>query len=489
MLLVQCINFLKMVEKMNKEKVMLMYPNFKWTDWKEGTAWSPQPTNLCILATTIEDKYDVVIFDGNLDHTSKEEFYSIIEKENPNILGISVLTNEYGIAGSVGAGIAKRINPNIKVVMGGVHPTSLPDIVASDPNIDYAFIGEGEEMFGDFCDFLTGKCDIPKKGLAYKKNGKIINTGRTDFIKDLNKLPFPAYHKVDFMRYATRVEREEVGQATEMPYAHIMTSRGCPYGCCFCEVESISGRRPRLRSVENVVSEMERLISDYGIKTILFDDDNLLIDKKRAKNLFQTMIDRKYNLKWNAGSLSLFRLDEELIDLMEKSGCSFASCAIESGVQRVMDEIIHKPLKLDHVRKMMKKLKETNIFISTAFIVGFPNESWNEIRQTLRFAEEIDIDYVKINIATPLPNTEIYRTAKEKEYLVDGFRFDRHLWSDGWIKTKEFNPQNLKILRAYEWDRINFTNPDKREKIIKRMGISEKRLNEIRKNTLKAAHE
>src|SRR3989344_2644752 len=396
MLLIQCINFLKMVEKMNKEKVMLMYPNFKWTDRKEGTAWSPQPTNLCILATTIEDKYEVVIFDGNLDHTSKEEFYNIIEKENPNILGISVLTNEYGIAGSVGAGIAKRINPNIKVVMGGVHPTSLPDIVASDPNIDYAFI---------------------------------------------------------------------------------------------CEGESISGRRPRLRSVENVVSEMERLISDYGIKTILFDDDNLLIDKKRAKNLFQTMIDRKYNLKWNAGSLSLFRLDEELIDLMEKSGCSFASCAIESGVQRVMDEIIHKPLKLDHVRKMMKKLKETNIFISTAFIVGFPNESWNEIRQTLRFAEEIDIDYVKINIATPLPNTEIYRTAKEKEYLVDGFRFDRHLWSDGWIKTKEFNPQNLKILRAYEWDRINFANPDKREKIIKRMGISEERLNEIRKNTLKAAHE
>ncbi|MBI2004034.1 radical SAM protein [Candidatus Pacearchaeota archaeon] len=474
---------------MNKEKVMLMYPNFKWTDWKEGTAWSPQPANLCILAKTIEHKYDVSIFDGNLEDTSKEEFYNIIKRENPSILGISVLTNEYGIAGSVGAGIAKKVNPNIKIVMGGVHPTSLPNIVAGDSNIDYAFIGEGEEIFGDFCDFLTGKGNIPSKGLAFKKDGRIINTGRTDFIKDLDKIPFPAYHLVDFMRYATRVEREEVGQATEMPYAHVLTSRGCPYGCCFCEVENISGRRPRLRSVENVISEIERLIGDYGIKTILFDDDNLLINKKRAKDLFQIMINRKYNLKWNAGSLSLFRLDEELIELMEGSGCSFVSCAFESGVQKTLDEIIHKPLQLDHAKKMIKKLKTTSIFLSSAWIIGFPNESWDDIRETIRFAEEMDLDYVKINIATPLPNTELYYQAKEKDYLVDGFRFDRHLWSDGWIKTKEFSPKSLKILRAYEWDRINFTNPDKREKIIKRMNITEERLNEIRKNTIKNAHE
>lgn len=474
---------------MNKEKVILMYPNFRWTDWKEGTAWSPQPTNLCILAGTIEDKYETVIFDGNLDNTSKEDFYELIRRENPQILGISVLTNEYGIAGSVGAKIAKEINPEIKVVMGGVHPTSLPDIVAGDPNIDYAFIGEGEEMFKDLCDFLTGKGNMPSKGLAFKKDGKIINTGRTDFIKDLDKLSFPAYHKVDFMRYATRVEREEVGQATEMPYAHIMTSRGCPYGCNFCEVENISGKRPRLRSVKNVTSEIEKLIEDYSVKTILFDDDNLLIDKRRAKDLFQTMIDRKYNLKWNAGSLSVFRLDEELINLMQASGCSFVSCAIETGVQRVMDEIIHKPLKLEYVKKMVERLKKTKIFLSSAWIIGFPNESWDDIRETISFAEELDLDYVKINIATPLPNTALYYQAKENGSLVDGFRFDRHLWSDGWIKTKEFDPHNLKILRAYEWDRINFTNPDKRRKIIKRMNITEERLNEIRKDTLKRAHE
>ena len=475
--------------KMNKEKVMLMYPNFKWTDWVEGTAWSPQPTNLCLLAATIEDKFEVSIFDGNLRNTSKEKFYDIIRKESPGILGISVLTNEYGLAGSVGAKIAKEANPEIKVIIGGVHATSLPNIVASDPNVDYTVIGEGEEIFGNLCDFITGMGNLPAKGLAFKKDGKIINTGRTDFIKDLDKIPFPAYHKVDFMKYATRVEREEVGQAREMPYAHIMTSRGCPYGCCFCEVESISGKKPRLRSVENITGEMEKLITDYNIKSILFDDDNLLVDKKRAKDLFKTMINRDYNLKWNAGALSVFKLDEELIELMEKSGCSFASCAIESGVQRVLDDIIHKPLKLDHVRKMIKRLNDTKIDVSTAFVIGFPNESWDEIRQTLRFAEEIDVDYVKINIATPLPNTEIYRIVKEKGYLVDGFRFDRHLWTDGWIRTEEFEPQNLKILRAYEWDRINFTNPDKRKKIAKMMNISEERLNEIRKNTLKRAHE
>ena len=474
--------------KMNNKKITLMYPNFKWADWIDRTSWKTHPYNLGILSATLEDRYDVTLFDGNLNDSSKEDFARMIYETKPGILGISVLTNEYCESGFIAAKIAKETDPSIKVVFGGVHATSLPEFTASNPHVDYVVVGEGEYVLGDLCDFINGKGSFPKKGIAQKKNGKIVNSGRAELIQDLDALPLPSYHKIDFMRYATEIQREEVGGPRAMPYAHTTTSRGCPGGCCFCEVETISGKKPRLRSVESITGELETLIQDYGIKSIMFDDDNLLIDKKRAKTLFKTMIDRGYNLKWNAPALALFRLDEEMIHLMKESGCQYVDVAIESGVERVLKDIIHKPLDLKQGLRMLETLKKYEIDTVANFIVGFPGETWEEIRQNLQFAEEIDVDYVKIAIATPLPNTELYKIAKEKDCLVEGFSFHKHLWTDGWIKTEEFNPQDLKILRAYEWDRINFTNPKKRRKIARMMGVSEARLGEIRKETLRRAH-
>ncbi len=469
-------------------KVMLSYPNFKWSDWMSRTVWNLHPYNLSILSAMINDRYDVEIVDGTFDDLSKDQFKEIIERKKPGILGISVLTNEYGEAGFVAAKLAKEANPEIKTVFGGVHATSLPEYVIKNSDVDYVVVGEGEYVFGELCDFINKRGDLPKKGILYKKEGKIINTGRGEFISDLDALPYPDYSKIDFMKYATSTQREEVGSPRAWPVAHTVTSRGCPYSCCFCEVETISGKKPRLRSVENIIGELEWLINDYGIKSVMFDDDNLLINKKRAKDLFKTMINKKYNLKWNAPALALFKLDEEMIHLMKESGCQYVDVAIESSNERVLKGIIHKPLNLDHGMKMLKKLKEHNIDTCANFIIGFPGETWEEIRQDLKFAGELDVDYVKIFIATPLPNTELYGIAKKNNCLVEGFDFNRHLWTDGWIKTEEFEPQNLKILRAYEWDRINFIDPARRKKIAKMMNVTEERLNEIRKETLKRAH-
>jgi len=372
--------------------------------------------------------------------------------------------------------------------VGGGHATSLPRFVIKNKNVDYVVAGEGEYVFMKLCSFLGGAGSLPEKGILYRsKNGRVIDTGRSELIMDLDKIPYPSYDKIEFMKYASQIQRESVDRPREMPYARIVTSRGCPFSCCFCEVGKISGKRVRLRSLENVAGEIELLKDRYGIKSILFDDDNLIVDKNRAKNLFKMMIDKRYDLKWNAPTLALYNLDEEMIGLMKDSGCQFVNVAIESGVERVLKDIIHKPLNLKQGKKMIKKLKEYSIDTAANFVIGFPGETWNEIRQTIKFAEETEVDYVKIAIATPLPNTELYRVAKDGGHIVRGFRFDRHLWTEGWIKTSEFEPKDLKILRAYEWDRINFTDSDRRNKIAEMMGITEKRLNEIRRNTLDTA--
>jgi len=386
------------------------------------------------------------------------------------------------------AQIAKNINPDIKTIIGGVYAIAEPNPIIENKYVDYVVVGEGEYVFKELCDYFNNEGELPQKGIMYKKDGKIINTGRVEFIKNLDELPLPSYHKVDFMKYACEIQRESVDRPREMPYANIITSRGCPYNCCFCEVATISGKSPRFRSPENIIKEIEFLIKNYRIRSLIFDDDNLLVDRERAKKLFQMMIDKKFNLKWCAIALAVFKLDEELIEFMEKSGCKYVDIAIESGVERVLKEIVHKPINLAHAKKMVDRLKESGIDVAANFIIGFPGETWNEIRQSLKFAEELDADYTKIFIATPLPNTELYKIAKDGGYLVKGFDFNKHLWTDGCIQTSEFRPQDLKILRAYEWERINFTNSEKKKKIAKMMDITEERLDEIRKNTFLRAN-
>ncbi len=469
-------------------KIVLAYPNFRWEAYESRTRWDVHPYNICLLAAVLEKDYDVEILDANMDDLSEEKFKEKLFELKPNVLGISIKTGEYASSGFLAAKIAKEIDPSIKTIIGGVYATTESNSVILNEYIDYCVIGEGEYILMELCDFLSGKGDFPKKGLAYKDNGIIKIQQRADLIMDLDKLPYPAYHKIDFLKYANRIQRETADAPREMPYARIITSRGCPYNCCFCQVGSIFGKRTRLRSVQNIIGEIDWLINKYGIKSILFDDDNLIYDTERAKELFRQMIKRKYNLKWNAGSLALYRVDDEIIKLMDESGCVYANVAVESGSQRVLTDIIHKPLELKKGREMIEKLKNSRIRICANFVFGFPGETWEEIRQTIKFAEDIDVDYVKLFIATPLPNTQLYTLAKEGGYLRKDYDPDKHLWTDGWIETEEFTANDLKILRAYEWERINFINPQKMQRIAEMMKITQERLKQIRRETLNRAH-
>jgi anaerobic magnesium-protoporphyrin IX monomethyl ester cyclase len=477
------------MNKLKHKRIILAYPNCRWNeDWEERTIWNLHPYNICLLAATLANKYDVSIIDANFEALSREAFSNIIQQEKPMIVGISVLTNEYSQSGLAAAEIIKNIDPNITIVVGGVSATSRPLPLINNQNVDYVVVGEGEKVFEELCGHILDGASLPQKGIMFKKGEKIIDLGRAEFIEDLNSLPLPAYEKVDFMKYATSLQRESVDRPRDVPYANMITSRGCPFRCCFCEAGKISGKNVRLRTVENILNEMIWLKEKYGIKALLFDDDNLVFDKDRAKRLFKQMIAMNIGLKWNAIAMAAYRLDEEMISLMKNSGCQYVNIAIESGVERVLEDIIHKPLKLSQAIEVSSLLKKYKIDFAANFIIGFPGETWSEIRETIKFAEEYDADYTKIFIATPLPNTELYDLALKGGYLNKGFGSDRHLWTDGCIDTEEFRSKDLKILRAYEWDRINFSNYKKRAKIADIMGISLERLEEIRKNTLMRAN-
>ena len=170
-------------------------------------------------------------------------------------------------------------------------------------------------------------------------------------------------------------------------------------------------------------------------------------------------------------------------DLMYESGCRYIDIAIESGSERVINEIVKKPIDHKQAIRLVKYARKKGIFVSSNFIIGFPGETWDEILETISFAEILNVDYAKIFIAIPLKNTEMYDQAVEQNLLKDDSA--ESVWtSGGMLETKEFSSEDLTIFRAYEWERINFSDIKKRKKIADRMGISLDELSIIRKRTL-----
>jgi len=470
---------------MNK-KIVLVVPNFRWRDSMENILWHYIPYGLCMLAATIEKEYDVKIIDAYKENLSEEEFVQKIKTEKPDVVGITILMDYFGQTMHKAAKLVKHINANIQIIAGGVYATTNIEKVINDINIDYLIAGEGEYSFPILLEHIFAKKTINEEGIYYKSKGRIIGKGRCKLIENLDTLPLPAYHLINLEEYIYDVSRNSTDRPSKLPYAEVVTSRGCPYHCCFCQVNYIIGRKFRARSASNVLAEIDWLIEKYNIKSVIFLDDNFLIDKQRAIDIMNGLLERK--LEWKMIATAVFLLDEELLELMSKSGCKYIDIAVESGTYRILHDVIHKPIKsFERVIELVRKAQSVGIFVAANFIVGFPTETWNEIRSSLSFAEKLNADYTKIFNAVPLPHTELYEEASQLQCLIKDYNSENIDWKSGFIQTNEFSADDLLILRAYEWDRINFTDSKKREKIGEMMNVTGVELGKIRKNTRDSA--
>jgi radical SAM superfamily enzyme YgiQ (UPF0313 family) len=272
----------------------------------------------------------------------------------------------------------------------------------------------------------------------------------------------------------------------DRPAAFILTSYGCPYNCVFCASRTISGRRIAFRPVADLLDEIEFLRDRYQVEHIIFTDDSLLADRRRVEELLNAFIDRGYGLTWKAVTVCAWHLDRELLELMARSGCTQVTVSVESGCQRVLDEIVRKPLRLEAIPLLVEQCRSVGITLGANFVIGIPGESWEDIRSSFRFAEACDFDIVHFHIATPLPKTDLYRICRENGYIADDFSFlDPRFFGfgTGFITTADFTPFELMVLRAFEWDRINFGTAEKRERVARLYGISLAELEEHRRQT------
>lgn len=477
-----------MTTKLKKiEKILLTQPNYAWLSKR---TWQFPPYTLCLLKAVIKDHSETVVFDPNFKNLSEYETKSFLQKTMPDLVGVSSVSTEYFNVTRHMIALIRECLPEAVIVLGGVIPTVMIEEAMKDRNVDYWIMGEGERSFPLLIDKLRkGQKTFPDiSGLAYWQDSiPIVN--KVAFIDDLDEVPFPDYSDI------TGVTLHDYGNikfkyapgllARQYPSAVTITSRGCPYRCIFCAGRTVSGAKMRFRSAENVLEEVAMLYKK-GIREVIFLDDHFLANRNRALKIMNGILKNYNGLTWKCVNVTVWLLDEEILRLMYKSGCTHITVSIESGNQNVLTSIIKKPIRLDTIPAKLDLAKSIGFDVIANFVFGFPGETWEQIRDTFRYAEKLNVDIVNFHIATPLPKTELMDLCLRGKLLPDDYLKNISNYSGygkGLIATKEFTPFELEVLRSFEWDRINFSSPERKKSIARINGITMKELEDWRMNT------
>ena len=406
----------------------------------EQNGYAPEVFDSLICGEKEYYEGDTLYFGASYKQIQQE-----IERRQPDIVGIgSHYTTQLYPTVKV-AEIVKGIDPSIVVAVGGAHASARPqDFFELTSNVDFACLGEGEFMMLGLIQYLEGKKPIDEiENIAY-----LDEEGRMEIkpydkvhgsVQNLDELPFPAYHLVDVERYFDFAAKGYMGR-THYKSNRVMTmltSRGCPFNCCFCALHVHMSRHFRGNSPEYVLRHIDYLVKEYNVKHISFEDDTINANTRRFDEILDGMIQRNLGITWDTpNGIRADLLSRETLVKAKRSGCSFLTIGVESGDQEILDKVVHKSLDLTKVVQVSKWCHELGIGLSAFFMLGFPGEKKENIERTLEFALMLNRKYDVIpgfSIARPYYGTEMYETAKSKGYLL-----------------KEPTPENLALIERYE---------------------------------------
>ncbi len=384
------------------------------------------PLGLLYLASYAQKytDYEIEVLDTIVEKLDYPGIEERIREINPDLVGIQAMSFTL-IDALLCTRIVKKIDKGISIVFGGPHPTIFPQETINLKEVDYVVVGEGEVTFKE----LLENIDSPKrlkevKGLVYKENGKVIDTGPREFIEDLDTLPFPARELTPYKEYYSLI-------AKKSPITTMITSRGCPYRCLFCDRPQL-GKRFRARSAENVVDEMEECLR-MGIKEILIYDDTFTVNRERVLSICAKILKRRLKIGWDIRA-RVDNVDREMLERLKEAGCERIHYGVEASSQRILD-ILRKEITLKQVENAFRLTKEAGIATLAYFMFGSPTETKEEIRNSIGLAKELRPDFVHFSITTPFPATDLYHLGLKKGILK------RDYWKNfAQNPTKDFMP-------------------------------------------------
>ena len=418
-------------------KVLLINPNYRnvysYGNAKNLTPIFP-PMGLAYIAAVLrENNVEVKILEANADDLTYDQLKEEINNYKSDYIGITATTCLIEEANN----IAKLCPENATVIVGGIHASSIPIETLRDfLDIDILCIGEGEYTL---LDIIRGK-DLSKiEGIAYRKENKIIKNPSRPLINDLDKLPFPAKDLLPMHKYFSAGSRKK-------KIDYILSSRGCPFSCIFCSDHLVHGKKFRARSPENVISEIELLIS-RGVEEFDFIDDNFTLLPERASKICDLMIEKGLNKKliWRCSNgIRIDKIDMELLKKMKEAGCYMVSLGIESGNDEILKNM-KKGITTSQVRKAVALCKEAGIETRGLFMFGNLGETKETMMDTIRFSKELDLDTATFHITLPFPNTEYFNIIKKEGGIVSAKWRDYIAYGNVTFKYKGLDNPKLLI--------------------------------------------
>lgn len=363
-----------------------------------------------------------------------------IEAFKPDILGVYCATYRVDHAHKV-ISAAKEVDASIRTVMGGPHASLLAeDVLRENPNLDAVVCGEGDLTLPELVN-AWGPGDLEKvKGIVFREKGLILRNPPRPLIEDLDGLPYPARHLLPMDKY-------RLFETFKM--AIIISSRGCPYGCHYCSVSAIYGKKWRARSAKNVVDEMEHLCDNYDIDLIMFFDDSFDLDRERTERICDEIVERGLDIPWGYDS-SIMSIDRRHLKKLREAGCRILSYEIETASQKSIDTM-KKDISIGEMKKVMDAAKDFGILRIANVILGLPGETREDVMESIELMKEMEPEYPLFFLPTPYPGTKFHETA-EKTGMIKELDWSKYTTANPIIETQELSLKEVRELntKAYK---------------------------------------
>jgi anaerobic magnesium-protoporphyrin IX monomethyl ester cyclase len=413
----------------------------------ENVASVQQPLGLAYLAAALEkNEHEVNIIDSAVLNYTDDQIISEVRRQSPDVIGITCVTPSYRRTLDLAAKLKKELE--LPILIGGPHVTSVAEETMRNRCFDIAVLGEGDLSIIELVDTIQGKGDLSRvEGIAYRRESELVTTPPRPYVEDLDSLPFPARSLLPHLsKY-----KPTPSAYRSLPQATMITSRGCPYHCAFCD-RSVFGNRYRARTAQNVVDEMELLINDYGVREIRFWDDTFNIDQQRVLAICEEILKRKLDVTWTClGRVN--HMNENILETMAKAGCWQVDYGIESGSQVILNRIM-KGQTLEMVERVVAMTHKAGIGVRGFFMLGLPGETESTMKDTIRFAKSLDLTSAVFHITTPFPGTELFKIATGTGELRLDASYDEYML--GFSEDIPYVPRGLTAQRMKDFQNIAY---------------------------------
>ncbi len=378
------------------------------------------PLGLGYLASMLKLKggHDVFLCEAIRDKISTiDSFYNFLSHVKPGVVGIQVYSVDLATVKGYLRCI-KAYNPQIITVIGGPHPSALPDETMDylGPDLDFIIVGEGEQAFLSLVNMIAegGASWHGIPGLVWRnRNGEIVKNAK-ESIRDIDKLPWPDW---ELLKPTLYPHAPQGVFAKRFPNVPIAISRGCPMRCNFCTVKSVYGNGFRYRNIDNVIAEIKYLVKRFGVKEIIIQDDNFTFKKSAVLEFCDKV--SSLNILWNCNNgIQLNSIDDEVVKAMKEAGCYAVAVGIESGSQRILNDM-NKDLNISQIEEKVNLLAKYKMRITGQFIIGYPTETRKDILDTIEFSKRLPIERGGFASFSPFPGSQIFFDLKKDRQLDD----------------------------------------------------------------------